>query len=145
MDDPDIAHEAVKCGMIDGVGIARALLADPQWCDKVRDGRLEDIRPCIGCHNGCFAVSHFKGVPCGFGRMGTCAVNPVTMREEEFALKPAPVKKKIAVVGGGIGGMETARLCAMRGHEVILYEKSGELGGVYIAAAAPEFKQADSG
>jgi 2-enoate reductase len=143
MDDPDIAVHAVECGMVDGVGIARALLADPQWCDKVREGRLADIRPCIGCHNGCFAISHFKGVPCGFGRMGTCAVNPVTMREAEFALEPAQVKKNIAVIGGGIGGMETARLCALRGHTVTLYEKSGELGGVYRAAAAPDFKEAD--
>lgn len=143
MDDPDIALEAVKCGMIDGVGIARALLADPQWCDKVREGRIEDIRPCIGCHNGCFAISHFKGVSGGFGRMGTCAINPVTMREKELALVPAQVKKKIAVIGGGIGGMEAARLCAMRGHRVTLYEKSAELGGMYIAAAAPAFKEAD--
>ena len=143
MNDPDIALNAVKCGMVDGVGIARALLADPQWCDKVREGRIEDIRPCIGCHNGCFAISHFKGVPCGFGRMGTCAVNPVTMREKELALVSASVKKKIAVVGGGIGGMEAARLCALRGHEVTVFEKSAKLGGVYLAAAAPDFKEAD--
>jgi 2-enoate reductase len=143
MNDPDIAAHAVASGAVDGVGIARQLLADPQWCDKVREGRLEDIRPCIACHNGCFAVSHYKGNPCGFGRMGSCALNPVTMNEEKMALKPAAVKKKIAVIGGGIGGMEAARLCQLRGHEVTLYEKSDRLGGVFIAAAAPDFKEQD--
>jgi 2-enoate reductase len=143
MNDPDIALHAVESGMVDGVGIARALLSDPEWCDKVRDNRLDDIRPCIGCHNGCFPISHFKGNPCGFGHMGICAINPVTMREKEFELKAAPVKKKIAVIGGGIGGMEAARLCALRGHDVTLYEKSGSLGGVFVAAAAPDFKEHD--
>jgi 2-enoate reductase len=143
MNDPDIAAHAIKTGAVDGVGIARALLADPQWCDKVRDGQLSDIRPCIGCHNGCFPISHFKGNPCGFGHMGTCAINPVTMREEELALKPASIKKKIAIIGGGIGGMEAARLLTIRGHDVTLYEKSGRLGGVFVAAAAPGFKEHD--
>jgi 2-enoate reductase len=143
MNDPDIAVHAVESGMVDGVGIARALLSDPEWCDKVRAGRLEDIRPCIGCHNGCFPISHFKGNPCGFGHMGTCAINPITMHEKEFEMRPAPVKKKIAVIGGGIGGMEAARLCALRGHSVTLYEKSDHLGGVFVAAAAPDFKEHD--
>lgn len=143
MNDPDIAAHAIETGAIDGIGIARQLLTDPQWCDKVRDARLDDIRPCIACHNGCFAVSHFKGNPCGFSSMGICALNPVTMNEEKMALKSATVKKKIAVIGGGIGGMEAARLCKLRGHEVTLYEKSGELGGVFIAAAAPSFKEQD--
>ena len=143
MNDPDIAVHAIESGMVDGIGIARALLSDPEWCDKVRDGRLADIRPCIGCHNGCFPISHFKGNPCGFGPMGTRAINPVTMREKEFELKPAAVKKKIAVIGGGIGGMEAARICTLRGHGVTLYEKSHRLGGVFIAAAAPDFKEHD--
>jgi len=143
MNDPDIAVHAVESGMVDGVGIARALLADPQWCDKVREGRIADIRPCIGCHNGCFPISHYKGNPCGFNHMGFCAINPVTMREKEFELKPAPVKKNVAVVGGGIGGMEAARLLAMRGHTVTLYEKTGVMGGVFTAAAAPDFKEHD--
>ncbi len=143
MNDPDIAARAVASGGIDGVGIARQLLADPQWCDKVRDGKVDDIRPCIACHNGCFAISHFKDNLCGFGRMGTCAINPVTMNEERLALRPAVVKKKIAVIGGGIGGMEAARLLTLRGHTVTLYEKSDVLGGVFIAAAAPSFKEQD--
>jgi len=144
MNDPGLAAEAVENKVIDGVGIARQLLADPQWCDKVREERLDDIRPCIACHNACFPFSHFKGVPCGFsGVMGRCALNPATMNEEEMAIVPASIRKKVAVIGGGIGGMETARLCKMRGHDVTLYEKAGQLGGVFIAAAAPDFKEQD--
>jgi 2-enoate reductase len=143
MNDADIAVHAVESGMVDLVGVARALLADPEWCDKVRDGRLDEIRPCIGCHNGCFPISHFKGNPCGFNHMGFCALNPVTMRETQYALTPAAVRKKIAVIGGGIGGMEAARLTAIRGHDVTLYEKGGRLGGVFVAAAAPDFKEQD--
>ena len=144
MNDPDIANDAIVSGKVDGVGIARQLLCDPDWCDKVRDGELEDIRPCIACHNGCFPVTRYKGLSCGMnGHMGRCALNPVTFREKELELKPAEKAKKIAVIGGGIGGMEAARLLAMRGHKVTLYEKEGELGGVFRAAAAPEFKEMD--
>ena len=143
MNDPEIATEAIETGKVDAVGIARQLLADYEWCDKVRQERLEDIRPCIACHNGCFAISHFKGNPCGFGSMGNCALNPVTLHETELELKPAETPKKVAVIGGGIGGMEAARLLALRGHRVTLYEKSGELGGVFRAAAAPVFKEQD--
>jgi 2-enoate reductase len=143
MHDPEIDAKAIENGQIDAVGVARQLLCDPQWCDKIRAGKLEDVRPCIACHNGCFAISHFKGTPTGFGRMGECALNPVTMNEEAMELKPAAVVKKVAVVGGGIGGMEAARLLKLRGHQVTLYEKSGELGGAFIAAAAPSFKEQD--
>lgn len=144
MNDPEIAAEAVRTGKVDGVGIARQLLCDPDWCDKVRAGDLEDIRPCIACHNGCFPVTRYKGLSCGMvGHMGRCALNPVTFREKELELKPAEKKKKIAVIGGGIGGMESARLLALRGHDVTLYEKTGELGGVFLAAAAPDFKEMD--
>ena len=143
MHDPEIDAKAIENGQIDAVGVARQLLCDPQWCDKIRAGKLEDVRPCIACHNGGFAISHFKGTPTGFGRMGECALNPVTMNEEAMELKPAAVVKKVAVVGGGIGGMEAARLLKLRGHQVTLYEKSGELGGAFIAAAAPSFKEQD--
>ncbi|MBR6654278.1 MAG: FAD-dependent oxidoreductase [Oscillospiraceae bacterium] len=144
MHDPDQITAAIESGQIDAVGVARQLLCDPEWVDKLREGREDDVRPCISCHNGCFAVSHYKGNPCGFtGSMGECALNPATLHEEEWVLKPAETPKKVAVIGGGIGGMETARLLKMRGHNVTLYEKSGELGGVFIAAAAPSFKEQD--
>lgn len=136
MEDPDISVKAIESGQIDGVGLARQLLADPQYPNKVKEGKIEDIRPCIACHNGCFARL--------FAGLGTsCAVNPQAMQEKKYAITPAKDKKRVLVVGGGIGGMETARVLTLRGHEVSLYEKTGDLGGVFIAAAAPDFKEAD--
>lgn len=136
MEDPDIAAKAISSGQIDGVGIGRQLLADPLWPDKVQKEELADIRPCIACHNGCFAQVFL-------GKEFSCAINPAVLNEDAYKIIPAPVKKKVAVVGGGIGGMEVARLCALRGHDVTIFEKSGELGGVFIAASAPDFKEAD--
>jgi len=136
MEDPEIANEAITSGAIDGVGIARQLLADPDYSNKVKNEDIENIRPCIACHNGCLGRL--------FAGLGTsCAINPVAMQEEKYEIKPAKVKKKIAIVGGGIGGMEVARICAIRGHEVTLYEKTNVLGGVFNSAAAPDFKEAD--
>lgn len=136
MEDPEIAAVAISSGSIDGVGLARQLLTDPEWPNKVKEGRLDDIRPCIACHNGCFGRL--------FAGLGTsCALNPAAMQEEKYKITPAEMKKKIAIIGGGIGGMEVARICAMRGHMVTLYEKSDVLGGVFTAAAAPDFKAAD--
>ena len=146
--EPDVGAQAVAEGRIDGVGIARQFLADPQWITKLIEERLEDIRPCICCHNGCFNFSKSKGHAntqdlkdtMGLAR---CAINPETMQSTKYNLKPAKKIKKIAVIGGGIGGMESALVCAKRGHKVTLYEKSDELGGVFIAAAAPSFKEKD--
>lgn len=151
MEDPAFASKAIAAGEIDGIGVARQFLADPYWLQKAREGREEDIRPCIACHNGCFAIGLVRPRPNSqpgvrpnrpFG-MSHCALNPVTMDEEKWALKPAEVQKRVAVIGGGIGGMEAARLLSMRGHSVTLFEKSNELGGVFIAAAAPSFKEKD--
>ena len=143
MHDPAVAAKAVAEGAIDAVGVARQLLCDPDWCDEIREGREEDVRPCIACHNGCFAVSHYKGNSCTFASMGECALNPQTFHEKERAIVPAEAPKRVAVIGGGIAGMEAARVLRLRGHAVTLYEKSGELGGVFIAAAAPAFKEQD--
>jgi 2-enoate reductase len=145
MENPDTAAEALKSGKIDGVGIARQFLCDPEWLTKIENDAIDDIRPCIACHNACFAVSRFKGNPASLPEdaMGRCALNPATLRESEYKITPALVKKKVAVIGGGIAGMEVARICKMRGHDVTLYEKSNELGGVFIAAAAPNFKEKD--
>ncbi len=146
--EPDVGAQAIAEGKIDGVGIARQFLADPEWITKLIDERLEDIRPCICCHSGCFNFSSSKGHAntqdlsdtMGLAR---CAVNPQTMQSKKYNIKPAKKAKRIAVIGGGIGGMETAIVCAKRGHSVTLYEKSNELGGVFIAAAAPSFKEKD--
>ena len=146
--EPEVGAQAVAEGKIDGVGIARQFLTDPEWITKLIEDRLEDIKPCICCHSGCFNFSSSKGHyntqdltdTMGLAR---CALNPETMQSKKYNLKPAKKVKKIAVIGGGIGGMESALVCAKRGHKVTLYEKSSELGGVFIAAAAPSFKEKD--
>ena len=135
MGDPELALRAVATGQVDAVGLARPLLADNEWASKVRAGQIGDIRPCIGCHNGCFGrLTTGKNV--------SCALNPVTMQEDKYALLPSD-GRKVMVVGGGIGGMEAARLAALRGFDVSLYEKTDRLGGAFIAAAAPDFKVED--
>ena len=146
--EPDVGAQAVAEGRIDAVGVARQFLADPEWITKLIEDRLEDIRPCICCHAGCFNFSSSKGHAntqdltdtMGLAR---CALNPETMQSKKYHLEPAAHPKKIAVIGGGIGGMEAAIVCAKRGHSVTLYEKTDKLGGVFIAAAAPSFKEKD--
>lgn len=134
-DDPALADRAIAEGKIDMMGMGRPLLADPELGKKFYEGRLSDVRPCISCHQGCLGrIFQNKDI--------SCAVNPACGREKSYALKPADVKKKILVIGGGLGGMEAARVCAIRGHEVDLYEKKNELGGVFIAAAAPDCETA---
>ena len=143
MEDPAFADKAIAAGEIDGIGVARQFLADPEWLNKAREGREEDIRPCIACHNGCFGISLVR-TPVSRGMsMAHCAVNPTAMEETEWVLTEAETKRNIAIVGGGVGGMEAARILTLRGHRVTLFEKTGELGGVFIAAAAPFFKEKD--
>ena len=146
--EPDVGARAVAEGRIDGVGVARQFLADPQWITKLLEERLEDIRPCICCHAGCFNFCKHKGhandQPLSDTRgLARCAINPPTMQSKKYIIKQAAKKKNIAVIGGGIGGMESALVLAKRGHKVTLYEKSSQLGGVFIAAAAPSFKEKD--
>ena len=146
--DAEVGAKAVEDGRIDAVGIARQFLADGEWVTKLIEDRVEDIRPCICCHAGCFNFSSSKGHAntqdlsdtMGLAR---CALNPETMQSKKYYIAPAKKKKKIVVIGGGIGGMESAILLAKRGHDVTLYEKSDKLGGVFIAASAPSFKEKD--
>ena len=146
--EPEDAAKAIEEGRIDGMGVARQFLADPEWITKLIEDRLEDIKPCICCHSGCFNFSSSKGHAntqdltdtMGLAR---CAINPKTMQSKKYKIVPAAKKKNIAIIGGGIGGMEAAIVCAKRGQSVTLYEKSDKLGGVFIAAAAPSFKEKD--
>lgn len=135
MDDPIRIAEAIEKGWIDGASIGRTLLADSDWVNKVRDGKFEDIRPCISCNVGCFRIV--------FGMSMVCAANQRLGMENEWDCGKSDKPGRIAVIGGGIGGMEAARVCSMRGHQVKMFERGQKLGGVFNAAAALECKSSD--
>ncbi len=130
--DPVAAEQVIAEGWVDVVGMTRAQIADPHMANKAREGRLEDIRQCVGA-NQCIDRLYF-------GKAIVCIQNAVIGREKELAKwEPVEVEKKVVVVGGGPGGLEAARIAALRGHKVILMEKSNRLGGqVQIAAQAPQ-------
>lgn len=135
LDDPDIALDALN-GCCDIVSYGRPLLADPFLVEKIQTNHLEDIRPCLSCHDGCMdRIGH--GLPL------SCAVNPACGRETKYGLSPAINKKKVLVVGGGVAGLESARVCAIRGHEVTLIEAYNKLGGNIIPGSVPNFKEDD--
>jgi 2,4-dienoyl-CoA reductase (NADPH2) len=125
--DQYLGEQFLREGKLDFVGMTRRLLADPELPNKVAEGRLEDIRPCTGCLT-CIDVRNKN-------QLLQCQVNASLSREREYALKPAATKKKVMVVGGGPSGMEAARVAALRGHEVKLYEQSHKLGGLVPLAA----------
>ncbi len=146
--EPGVAAKAIKAGDIDAMGVARQFLTDHHWVTKLMEDRLEDIMPCICCHNGCFPISHYKGVANAGSmndtkHMSRCAINPETMQNHKFDIIPAKKQKTVAVIGGGVGGMEVARIATLRGHKVTIYEKTDRLGGVFIPASMPSFKEKD--
>ncbi len=145
---PEAGSEAIRKGEIDAMGVARQFLTDPQWITKMIEDREADIKPCIDCHNACFTMAKYKGTANiqdleDAMKMARCALNPRTMQSKKYKLEKATRVKDIAVIGGGIGGMESAMVLSDRGHNVTIYEKSDHLGGVFIPAAAPEFKSRD--
>lgn len=132
---PDLALETIDKGeAADMVCLGRPLLSDPHWPKKVKENNDQNIRPCIGCHDGCLGRI-FEGKPL------SCAVNPACGREENYAIPKAREKKNIMVIGGGVAGMEAARTAALKGHDVELFEKRSKLGGHVIDTAEMEFKK----
>ena len=132
--DVETAEAAIGEGKADMAALGRALIADPEIPNKLRADIPDDIRPCIRGNEGC--LSRFN-----LGRTMRCEINPACGREEDFSITPAVNKKRVMVVGGGIAGMEAARIARLRGHEVTLFEKTGQLGGHLLEASVPKFKQ----
>ncbi|MDY2888533.1 MAG: FAD-dependent oxidoreductase [Candidatus Caccosoma sp.] len=137
--------KSVSEGKIDAVGFARNFLADPEWFTKYLNGKEDEIRPCILCHNGCFNMCHYKGVPNDQDlsdslHLSRCAVNAEMMQWDKHYIKKTNKPKTVHIVGGGIGGMEAARVLKLRGHNPIIYEKSTKLGGTFIPASSESYK-----
>lgn len=133
INDPVMAEEILASNQADVIGMTRANICDPDLPNKAREGRLDEIRRCIGCSEGCWNRIETRN-PLGI----TCSYNPVVGKETIpgwLDLVPAATKKKVMVIGGGPAGLETARVAAARGHSVSLYEKGNELGGLVLVAA----------
>lgn len=134
INDPQLAEDILVKGYADMVVMGRALLADPELPNKAREGSIEDIAPCTSCGQGCLRTQ------LTYEPM-TCVINPAVGREKEMVITPAAKQKKVLVIGGGPGGLEAARVSALRGHKVMLWEKASKLGGQINLAAIPPMKQ----
>jgi len=134
LNDPLLAESLIAEGKADLVAIGRGLVADADWPNKVRDGQWDEIRPCISCNQGCIGAL-VSGLPF------TCLVNPEAGREWELTLERTAAAKRVWIAGGGPAGLEAARVAALRGHDVTLYERSDALGGQLLLASIPPRKQ----
>jgi len=133
LDDADLAEEVVTQGKADLIAIGRGVIADASLASKIYNKQYGDIRKCIACEH---CVSHLM-VEANL----RCTVNPELGKEAEYQIKPATKAKRVMVIGGGPGGMEAARVAALRGHKVTLVERKPYLGGNMVAASAVSFKQ----
>jgi 2-enoate reductase len=136
LDVPELAEKVIVEGKADLVAIGRGFLSDAHWAKKVEEGRQKHIRPCVGCHDGCMGRLVV-------GKPTSCAVNPASGRERDYALSPAIHSKKVMVIGGGVAGMEAGRVAALRGHKVVIYEKSDKIGGHLTEAIVMPFKEGE--
>ena len=131
--DAGLAEEALQKNRADLIAMGRALIADPELPNKIRAGRLEDIRTCLRCNEGCSSRVRQS-------KTQRCAVNAEVGRERQMRTHPASRPKHVCVIGGGPAGMEAARVLALRRHRVTLIEKEKELGGLLRYATVPDFK-----
>jgi 2,4-dienoyl-CoA reductase-like NADH-dependent reductase (Old Yellow Enzyme family)/thioredoxin reductase len=131
---PELAEQLLEQGKADLIAIGRALIADPGWSKKAQEGKPLTICPCISCNQGCNDRMYFQ-------QDISCTVNPSVGREVTFPVEPARKKKKVLILGGGPAGLEAARIAAIRGHEVHLYEKEKQLGGQLNIASVPPAKE----
>lgn len=134
INNPDAAEEVLEMGLADFIGLGRPMLADPDFINKTMEGNADDIVRCIACNQGCVGRM-FKGLG------NSCIFNPATGHEKEVIIKPAQLKKKVLVIGGGPAGLEAARVAQSRGHEVVLFEKDVALGGQFIEAGCAPHKE----
>ena len=132
--DADMAARVIESGMADMVAVGRPLLADPDWGTKIAAGKACDIRRCISCNKGCTDAIQNR-------QFLSCVLNAENGYENTRSIQPAAQKKKIAVLGGGPAGLEAARVAALRGHEVTLFEKTTTLGGQLNIACVPPRKE----
>ncbi|MCF0137543.1 MAG: FAD-dependent oxidoreductase [Oscillospiraceae bacterium] len=130
---PEYAEKVLEDGTADFIALGHQHIADPLFVQKVKEKRFEDIRPCIGC-NECLRLGHL-------GRNYSCSVNPVVHHEDDFPLTPAKPGQSVLIIGGGPGGMQAAITAAERGMRAELWEKTDKLGGMLLAAGAPDFKK----
>ena len=130
---PETAEKAIAEGKADFIAIGRGLLSEPDWVNKIADGKTDELIPCLGCHEGC-KWQMIVGEPT------SCAINPTCGHEMEWALTPLKEKRSLLVVGGGPAGIEAARIGAARGFDVTLWEASDRLGGNLWPASKPDFK-----
>ena len=146
--DPVKAAEEIAAGRLDAVAIARQNLVDHEWVHKILEGREDEIKPCIRCHNGCFNFAKYKGTSNlqkldDSLHLARCALNPTTMQHNKYKIVPTKKPKKVAIIGGGVGGMECALVLKQRGHIPTIFEKTNELGGLFLTASAMTFKEND--
>ena len=131
INDPLLAEKILAEEKADFIAMGRPLVADPELPRKASEGRLDEIRMCMACNDGCVTITRM-------GKPYLCTLNAAVGHERDCEIKQAEHRKRILVVGGGPGGLETARVAALRGHEVLLFEKSDQLGGqLLLGAAAP--------
>ena len=130
---PEVAERALVEGKADFIAIGRGLLSEPEWVNKVKSEKTDELIPCLGCHEGC-KWQMITGEPT------SCALNPICGHEIEWALTPLKEKRSLLVVGGGPAGIEAARVGSIRGFDVTLWEASDRLGGNLWPAAKPDFK-----